>query len=299
MNEKNHQESIHITGSGKINGGSYDVVKIMGTGRVTGDIEANTIRTAGTANFSGNVKALNIHTAGSCRVGEDVNAGDFKTAGSCTVEGDVRATRFVCSGSQRVGGDLIAGSIRISGSCAASNDVEADHFFSKGRFDISGLLTADEIKIELSRTGTSRANEIGGERIEVRSRGDFWEWRHEDLEKKIGKVGYKLEKGMAKLRDRFGIEIEIGDIDKLVEEVIKFGEKIKANIEIDLDDFEPSGILEVQTIEGDEIYLENTKAKVVRGTQITIGKGCQIDRVEYSDSLEVDEHAAVGEREKV
>lgn len=297
MNEKKHQESIHITGSGKINGGSYDVVKIIGKGQVTGDIEANTIRTAGTANFLGSVKALSIHTAGSCRVGKDVSADDFKTAGSCTVEGDIRATRFVCSGSQRVGGDLIAGSIRISGSCGVSNDVEADLFFSKGRFDIGGLLTADEIKIELSRTGTSRANEIGGERIEVRSRGDFWEWRHEDLEKKTGKVGYKLEKGMAKLRDRFGIEI--GDIDKLVEEVIKFGEKIKANIEIDLDGFKPSGMLKVQTVEGDEIYLENTEAKVVRGTRITIGKGCQIDHVEYSDSLEVDEKASVGEREKV
>lgn len=39
-------------------------------------------------------------------------------------------------------------------------------------------------------------------------------------------------------------------------------------------------ILEVDIVEGDEIYLQNTKAKVVRGKNITIGKKCEIDLVE-------------------
>ena len=46
------------------------------------------------------------------------------------------------------------------------------------------------------------------------------------------------------------------------------------------------GYLTIRTIEADEIYLENTIADVVRGGKITIGEGCKIKRIEYSESLE-------------
>jgi len=217
------------------------------------------------------------------------------------VDGDLRATEFACSGSQRVGGHLIAGSARISGSCKVGGDVEADRFLSRGKFDISGLLTADEIKIELGFGGSCRAGEIGGERIEVRARGPFWEWRSEDVERKVGKVGYKLEKGLKKLRDRFGIEIELGDIDHLVEELVKLGEKIRVKVDLDEDDEEDGAHAElvVETVEGDEVFLENTRADVVRGSKVTIGRGCRVKRVEYAESLEVDESAQVDKREQV
>jgi cytoskeletal protein CcmA (bactofilin family) len=297
---KHSEDSVIITGSGKIDGGVYDVIKIMGAGRVNGDIEANSVNTAGSASFSGNINVLNMKTAGSCRVGESVTAGNFKTAGSCTVEGDVRATEFSCSGSQRIGNDLIAGNIKISGSCQVGNDVEADTFNCKGRFHIGGLLTADEIKIQLGHGSKGcKANEIGGERIQVRSGGKFLDWQADDLERKLGSVGYKLEEGLSGLRDRFGIEIDLGDIDKFVEDMVKFGEKMKTNIDIQFGEGEQPSILEVDTIEGDEIYLENTKADIVRGKHVTIGHGCRIERVEYSEELIIEEDAHVGEQEKV
>jgi len=296
--DEQKRESVYIAGSGRINGGVYDVIKIMGSARISGDVEANTIRTAGSSSFSGNVKALQVKTAGSCRVSHDLDADALQTAGTCVVEGDVRATRFSCSGSQRVGGDVVAGEIKISGSLVVGSDVEADSFYSKGRFEVGGLLSADDIQIGLGHRGTSRAGEVGGERIEVRRAGQSWSLHKQDFERQVGKVGYKLEKGFAKLRDRFGIDIEIGDLDKLVEEMVKFGDKIKAHIDIDLGEFGEAGKLEAETIEGDEVYLENTKARIVRGKTVTIGPGCQVERVEYSLSLEVDERAHVGQREK-
>lgn len=294
------RESVHIAGSGRISGGRYDVIKILGSARVTGDIEANAVKIAGSAKFEGHLKALKVQTAGTCRVAEDLEAGEVKTAGTCTVEGDLRATQFACSGSQRVGGNLIVGSAQISGSCRVGSDVEADRFLSRGRFDIGGLLSADEIKIELGRGGTCRAGEIGGARIEVRSRGPFWEWRSEEIERKVGKVGYKLEKGLEKLRERFGIDIEIGDLDQLVEEMVRLGEKIRLKVNLDDEDGPGAGtLLETRLIEGDEIYLENTHAEVVRGVRVTLGRGCRIGRVEYAETLKVDDEAQVGEREKV
>jgi hypothetical protein len=59
------------------------------------------------------------------------------------------------------------------------------------------------------------------------------------------------------------------------------------------------GSLEADTIEGDEIFLENTKARVVRGKKIQIGEGCKIESVEYSESLEVAPGAHVKHQTKV
>ena len=51
--------------------------------------------------------------------------------------------------------------------------------------------------------------------------------------------------------------------------------------------------LEVDSIEGDDIFLEATSAKVVRGKRVRIGDGCKIDTVEYTESLEVSPDATV------
>ena len=47
-------------------------------------------------------------------------------------------------------------------------------------------------------------------------------------------------------------------------------------------------------IEGDDIYLENTHAKVARGNNITLGPGCEIGIVEYKNDFKQDKAAEVG-----
>jgi hypothetical protein len=54
----------------------------------------------------------------------------------------------------------------------------------------------------------------------------------------------------------------------------------------------------VETIEADEIDLVATTAKMVRGREVKIGAGCDLARVEYSESLTVDPKAKVGEEVK-
>jgi len=58
-------------------------------------------------------------------------------------------------------------------------------------------------------------------------------------------------------------------------------------------------VLEADIIEGDDIHLEATKAKLVRGNKVVIGDKCQIERVEYTGSLDVHEHAKVLGSEKL
>ena len=47
------------------------------------------------------------------------------------------------------------------------------------------------------------------------------------------------------------------------------------------------------TIEGDEIELDGVRAKRVSGKNVRIRRNCEIDRVEFSDSLEIEEGAVV------
>jgi len=53
--------------------------------------------------------------------------------------------------------------------------------------------------------------------------------------------------------------------------------------------------LEVDVIEADRIYLENTLAKTVKGNRVAIGPGCQIDLVEFKDAVSVHTDAKVGQ----
>lgn len=53
--------------------------------------------------------------------------------------------------------------------------------------------------------------------------------------------------------------------------------------------------LTIGTIEGDDIHLENTKAKIVRGKNISIGKNCQIDLVEYTETFKRSDGAQINQ----
>ena len=57
--------------------------------------------------------------------------------------------------------------------------------------------------------------------------------------------------------------------------------------------------LSVDTVEGDDIYLENTIAKVVRGNTVVIGEGSKVELVEYHDKLDRHEGASISIERKV
>lgn len=282
-------ERVSIAGAGRISGGVYYSVKVAGSGTIEGDVTAQTISTAGSCVIKGNATAEEIKTAGSCRIEGDVKAEEFRTTGSATVEGEVKADLLKCSGSQRIGGKLTASYVKTSGSLSVESDVEADKFVSEGSFEIEGLLSADEISIRLG--GECEAREIGGERIEVRQKAG--RFRPEELKEKLE----HKTKGKRWKFDELGIEIGI-DLEKLTHELGKLGAAL-GNLGLNISGFGGYGTLEAETIEGDEIYLESTRAKMVRGKKVVIGPDCEIETVEYAEMLQVDESSQVEKREKI
>jgi hypothetical protein len=58
-------------------------------------------------------------------------------------------------------------------------------------------------------------------------------------------------------------------------------------------------IFEADCVEGEDIYLEYSKVKRVKGENIKIGPGCEINRVEYCGSFEADGRSTIGEQVSV
>jgi cytoskeletal protein CcmA (bactofilin family) len=59
------------------------------------------------------------------------------------------------------------------------------------------------------------------------------------------------------------------------------------------------GSLAAKVIEGDDIYLENTRAEVVRGNKVNIGPGCQIGVVEYTNDFTENANSTVKMAKKI
>ncbi|QAA77237.1 MAG: hypothetical protein BIP78_1471 [Candidatus Bipolaricaulis sibiricus] len=164
-------QSISISGSGRVSGGEYTQVRISGSGRVEGDVVAQEIRVSGAARFHGDVKAKEIGVSGAGKFSGRVEADVLVTSGSCGIEGDAEVKELRSSGAQRIGGSFRGHYVRVSGVLHVARDLETDVFTSSGKFEIGGLLSADRVEIKL--VGDSRAQEIGGENIDIRASSGF------------------------------------------------------------------------------------------------------------------------------
>lgn len=222
---------IKISGSGEINGGKYNEVKISGSAKVEGDIECYNYKCSGSSSANGNVKAETVGISGSTKIMGDLDTNEITVSGSSHILGNVNARKVKISGSFDIGGSLHTEDIQISGSASISGDCEAENFHTRGGFKIGGLLNAGDIDIEMY--GSCRVKDIGGENIKVR----------------LGK-GHFLVKMLNFFMNTEGLEAGI--------------------------------------IEGDDIFLENTTAKIVRGNNVTIGDNCNIETVEYRNKINIE-----------
>lgn len=229
--------SVKIAGSGTAGGGVYEDVAISGSGKITGDIEAQGIAISGSGKVQGNAKARVFRCSGTFKVAGNVEAEELRCSGAGKIAGHVTAGVLKVSGAMHIGGPVKATEISAAGAVNFGDAVACEHFRASGKFEIAGLLNADRVEISLRHD--SHVREIGGEQIEI-----------------VGAPGscnlFGLHWGAAQ------------------------------------------GVLRVETIEGDDIYLEDTHAETVRGRRVVIGPGCRVQNVEYSESLHIAPGAEVG-----
>lgn len=216
--------------------------------------------------------AINGHGA----IHGDVECKDFECNGSAKINGDITSQHAVIHGSTKVQGNFSSDEIEIHGDTTIDGNAFFRKMQIKGHTRLKQSLKGDNILLEgiikiagdceVEKAVLNGAFTIDGllnaDHVEITLHG-------KSSAKEIGGEVITVK------RNRHPIL----HLDKLIKTLSK---ELHANI-----------------IEGDEIKLEYTKAKVVRGNTVEIGPGCEIEFIEYSSNLNVSEMAVVEKSEKL
>ncbi len=240
-----------VMGAGKIQGGTYDSITIAGSAKVMGEVNATVIKSAGTAKFQGDVAVKTIEASGSTKIAGNVVAG-----------------RFVGTGSPTIRGNLQARELEIGGMLTVHGSVETSTAMLAGGFMIGNLLKADSLQITLN--GNASVKDIQGTDISVRR----------------AKPADSTPSGSSAASAQAGISGQGGSVTNS-----SFVGSINVNTRDGKETTSPTAsssssqsspsanMLTTETITGKTIYLEATRARLVRGTSVTLGPDCEIDEV--------------------
>lgn len=217
-----------------------------------------------------------INVSGACKVSSDLVCRELRCSGSFKALGGVD-----CNGSVHVSGafhcekDLIAGRFSGSGSAKVLGSMSCGAFTSSGGLQVGKNLKGTEIR-------SSGGLRVGGdvEADSFSSTGCI----HVD-----GMIN--AEQVHIRLWDKCSAG-SIGGSKVLVtrDPATGFLSGILRN---------SFGGLTCDSIEGDEVDLTAVKAQVVRGADVVIRIGCDIDQVEYTGTCTIEDSARVGNCVKV
>ncbi len=217
------------------------------------------ISISGMGDINGDIKAETLSISGMGKIKGNADLQKMKVSGTATITGNVESKVIRDSGALTIDGNLKAGEMTVNGSFKVGGGIKAQ------LIDSSGFISSGE----------------GLEAEEFRSRGGFKVnglLNANNIDIKFGWNCYAREIG--------GEEI-----------VIKHGKFMDFSLFLSL--FGRKDRLVTEQIEGTNITLEYTVAKTVRGNKIIIGDKCEIDQVEYMDTLEIAPGAVVKSRIKL
>ncbi|MTT33095.1 hypothetical protein GMB86_13870 [Terrilactibacillus sp. BCM23-1] len=215
----------------------------------------------------------NVKISGSGKVGGDIECSRFQTSGSSRINGNVKSENMKISGNSKILGSLTSETMDISGSITIDGNADVKSIHISGFSRIKGNIKSEMVSLSgnIKLFGSLESDSVhlkGGfmiqdllsaDEITIGIGGDC----------KVKEIGC----GTLKVTKRtFGLDI----LSKLF-----------------------SKHLITDQIEGDDIYLEYTKAKTVRGNRVTIGSGCEIEHVEYKDHFSKAGDAIVKHSEKI
>ncbi|MGG5461031.1 hypothetical protein [Clostridium sp. B9] len=232
-------------------------IRIAGAGNISAG-EYGNVKIAGAGEVLGTIKAENVSVSGTGEFHGDINSKLVKASGTLECYGSMNVEGLLkVNGSGEIKENLKGKEIVVNGSCEVGGNVSFEKMISRGGCEIKGDCEGEEFS---SLGYISIDGLLAADKISIIPEGNSYI-------KEIGgeEITIKAEK---KTKIMF-FKISIGS----------------------------DGVLNCDTIEGDKIYLENTQCKIVRGGDITIGKGCKIEKVEYTGEINItDKKSTVGEK---
>lgn len=239
-------------------------VNVSGSSHITSG-EYEKISVSGSAKLDGLIRCQSLHCSGSVSGETQLEVDEtMHVSGSCSVKGSIRAQEMKVSGAMKMDGDCTAaGDLKVSGGLKCSGDIKCGALRTSGGAKVEGGIEADSVCV----SGILDCGKLlNAETIEIEY----------DKGMTIGEIG--------------GGTIHICRRDSsFVGHLVMFTKYLGAAGTVNV----PGGI------EGDEITLEGVKTPTVRGRALAIGPDCEIDLVQYSETIEIDPAATVKQYEKV
>ncbi len=249
-------------------------MNISGSGTISAGEYNESISVSGSGRINGNLRCTSIRCSGSLRGEGSVECTEeAKVSGSFRLESHLTARSFAVSGSAKIGGDINADQdVAVSGSMKCGGNIKCTSLVCAGSVETDGGIEAEIAKI----FGRIKCNGLlNAETVDISLEGTF-------SNGKIGNIGGSEIKIHLDSKRRAGAFSRLPLISKL------FGAG-SANELLTVED----------TVEGDSVALEYTKAAKVVGRVVAIGQGCEIGLVQYSQELEIHPDAMVEKYEKI
>jgi cytoskeletal protein CcmA (bactofilin family) len=236
-------------------------IKIFGVGNASGG-EFNEVAINGQGDLEGNVVCTKFSLNGEATVKGSLKAQDGSIFGTATIKGNLDADRFKLFGAARVEGDAIVKDLSIDGKVTIQGAIKSEQVTLRGTTAIHGDCNAERFECKGSFTLDGLLN---ADNIDIVLYGST-------KAKEIGGETVRVRKESGPIANMFNAILQKFDFHQR---------------------------LETDTIEGDEVALEYTKARIVRGTYVRIGAGCEIDLVEYKGTFDQTPGTIVKESKKV
>lgn len=212
-------------------------------------------------------------------------------SGMVKIWGDIKANNVEVSGKGESLANMEVNSIDISGMFKVLGDVKSMELLnSSGSFKVLKSISANKINI----SGTLKCLEgVNFDFIELSG----WFKCKKDCEgRKICGEGKIDVEGLLSADE---IDIKLlgrSNVNEIGGENIKIKAGKESRLKIFIFNYKQKNELVCNLIEGDNIEIENTTAKIVRGNNITIGRNCKVEKVEYSGELSIAEGSFIKEK---
>ncbi|WP_105617031.1 hypothetical protein [Vallitalea okinawensis] len=238
-------------------------LNIVGVGNTSGG-NYEKVLIMGVAVIEGSVTIRKHKCLGVATVKGNITVADkYSLFGTQTVDGNMKAKSVKVRGTDRVKGTLDCEEIHIAGTGIYSKIRGIKKIDTKGVIKIQESLECNQLEV---RGVLEAKEEIAAEKVMLN--GSF----HVDGLLTGDVIDITL-KDKSYAREIGGQTIKVESKGTLVNK----------------------GHLNTESIEGDNIQLESTEAKLVRGKNVIIGSGCVIERVEYKSSVNISSKAKVNE----
>ena len=199
------------------------------------------------------------------------------------------------SGVYSLKGDIICNKLDVSGVLKNSKNIQCEEF------KVSGVLKRSE-SLQAQSINVSGVATIGKNIKSQKIFGEGYIKVKEEIEsEKIDLQGNIICEWLINCEDFYLFtegESKIGEIGATNIEICG-GEKSRNIFNIFIPKRIKNNHAYIKVIEGDNIKLSNCDVDIVRGKNIVIGENCKINKVEYSESIDINELSKVDDINKI